>query len=343
MKPLSKPNVPVLRPSALAGAVVMGLVAATTAQAAPISDEVGFSGDITPLVGVLTSRSNLVVSSDRKEIDSLYSLSSRDTRLVGGVLGQIDYTLTPNRLAVYAGTPRQGLVDGDPSLEVGARYRISGVGLLQAGVIPVTFAGNEAWADPFLTGEKRQATDVDTRGLNLGLSGIAGTGLGVSYRLLRRDYDQEQSGQALNLSAAERSRLDRNVTEHRLGVDYRLTVGDNFSLTPGIRYRRMDVDGAANRGWLLRPQLSARWTSRQWQLSLTGYYGVDRYEARQPIFDEYRDGHEKGLVAGVRYTEPFGWANWSVNAYGVYSERDSDIRFYDQQTGLFAVGLGYRF
>lgn len=321
----------------------LSLLAATAVQSAPIASETGLSGEVQPLVGVISSRSNLAVSSDQKRIDSLYSLSPSETRAVGGVLGRIDYTVVPRELALYAGTPRSALADGELSLEVGARYLVDRVGLLTAGVIPVTVNDSEVWSDPFVTGTRRDATDVDRRGLRLGLAGIAGTGLSIDYRLYRREIDQERSGQALGLSAADRRLLDREGTEHRFDLNYRLAVTDNLSLTPGVQYRRLDADGAANRGWLVRPQLTASYDIDRWSLSMTGYYGVDRYDARQPIYDEYRDGREMGVVAGVRYAEPFGWSNWSVNAYGVWSERDSDIRFYDQETGLFAVGLGYRF
>lgn len=322
----------------------LSLLLATGAQASPIADETGFSGEIQPLIGVISSRSNLAVSSDQKRIDSLYSLSSRETRAIGGALGQIDYTIVPRELSLYAGTPRSALVDGEIGVEIGARYRVGGVGLLTAGVIPITVNDSEVWSDPFVVGTRRDATDVDRRGLHLGLAGIAGSGLSVDYRLYRRDIDEERSGQALTgLSTADRRLLAREGTEHRFDLNYRVALTDRFSLTPGVQYRRLDADGAANRGWLLRPQLTARYDVDRWSLSMTGYYGVDRYDARQPIYDEYRDGKEMGLVAGVRYAEPFGWSNWSVNAYGVWSERDSDIRFYDQQTGVFAVGLGYRF
>ena len=320
-----------------------GLAGIQAANAAPIADETGLSGEIMPMGAVISSRSNLAVSSDQKRIDSLYSLSSRETRVVGGALGRVDYTLVPRRLSLYAGTPRSALADGEIAIELGARYRLDRVGILTAGVIPLTVTDGEVWSDPFVAGALRDATDVDRRGLRLGLAGIAGTGLSVDYRLYRRDVDQERSGMALGLSPADRRRLARDGNEHRFDLNYRVAVTDNLSLTPGLQYRRLDADGAANRGWLLRPQLSAQLDIARWQFSMTGYYGVDRYDARQPIYDEYRDGNEMGVVAGVRYAEPFGWSNWSVNAYGVWSERDSDIRFYDERTGLFAVGLGYRF
>ncbi len=330
--------------SAALAVLMLSLPLATGAQPSPIADEAGFSGEIQPLIGVMSSRSNLTVSSDQKRIDSLYSLSSHETRAIGGLLARVDYTIAPKQFSLYAGTPRSALSDAELAFEVGARYLVGGVGLLTAGLIPVTVNGSEVWSDPFFVGGRRDATDVDRRGLRLGLSGIAGTGLSVDYRLYRRDIDDERSGQALTeLSTTDRQLLEREGTEHRFDVNYQVALTDNLSLTPGLQYRRLDADGAANRGWLLRPQLTARYNIDRWSLSMTGFYGVDRYDARQPIYDEYRDGKEMGLVAGVRYAEPFGWSNWSVNAYGVWSERDSDIRFYDQETGLFAVGLGYRF
>jgi len=332
-----------LKKAAAAGVIAAGLALAPAAYATPVPAETGLSGELMPLAGVLSSRSNLAVSGDQKRIDSLYSLSSRETRAIGGLLGQIDYTLLPRRWSLFAGPPRSALSDGELAIELGTRYRIERLGLLTAAVIPLTVTDGEVWSDPFVLGTARKATDVERRGLRLGLAGVLGTGLSVDYRLYRRDVDAERSGLALGLSAAERAALAREGSEHRFDLHYRVALTDHFSLTPGVQYRRLDADGAANRGWLLRPQLSARLEIERWQLSMTGYYGVDRYDARQPVFDEYRDGREMGVVAGVRYAEPFGWSNWSVNAYGVWSERDSDIRFYDERTGLFAVGLGYRF
>ena len=327
----------------LLAASALFLAGAAMGQAGPIAGEAGLSGQVTPLVGVISSRSNLAVSSDQKEIDSLYRLSSREYRPVGGALGRVDYTITPGRLALYAGTPRTAFQDGEISLEAGARYRLGNAGVLSAGVIPASVAGNEVWSDPFLAGERRTATDASRRGLHLGMAAIGGTGLSVDYHLFRHDIDEERSGEALGLSAADRALLDRDATEHRFDLAYRLPAVSGVTLTPGLQYRRMDADGGANRGWLLRPQMTAQWQVDRLSLSLTGFYGVDRYDLRQPVYDEYRDAEQMGVVAGVRYAEPFGWSNWSVDAWGVWSESDSDIRFYDQQTGVFAVGLGYRF
>ena len=321
----------------------LGLLVTTSVHSAPIADETGLSGEIRPLVGVLSSRSNLAVSSDQKRIDSLYSLSSRETRPVGGVLGRVDYTLVPGRLALYAGTPRSALMGGDLALELGARYRVGDIGLLTAGLIPLTVNDSEVWSDPFVTGTRRDATDRERYGLRLGMAGIGGTGLSLDYRLYRLGVDDERSGEALGLSLADRRLLDREGTEHRFDLNYRLAVTDNLSFTPGVQYRRLDIDGKANRGWLLRPQLTATYDVNRWRFSMTGFYGMDRYDARQPIYDEYRDSEKLGVMAGVGYAEPFGWNNWSVNAYGVWSERDSDIRFYDEETGLLGLGLGYRF
>ncbi|HER19573.1 MAG TPA: DUF2860 domain-containing protein, partial [Chromatiales bacterium] len=106
----------------------------TAAMAGPIAEETGVSGEIMPLVGVVSSRSNFAVSSDQKRIDSLYSLSARDTRLVGGVLGEVDYTLVPKRLSLYVGTPRSALADGELAVEFGSRSLIDRVGLFTAAV-----------------------------------------------------------------------------------------------------------------------------------------------------------------------------------------------------------------
>ncbi|MGM0691550.1 MAG: hypothetical protein ACQES3_08470, partial [Pseudomonadota bacterium] len=40
----------------------LSLFVATGAQASPIADEAGFVGEIQPLIGVMSSRSNLAVS-----------------------------------------------------------------------------------------------------------------------------------------------------------------------------------------------------------------------------------------------------------------------------------------
>lgn len=294
-------------------------------------------------MGVASSRSNFAVSGDQKRIDSLYGLSSREIRVVGGALGRIEYTIVPRQLSVYAGTPRSPLAEGEIAIELGARYLLDGVGILTAGVIPLTVTDGEAWVDPFVVDRRRQATNVNRRGLRLGLAGIGGSGLSVDYRLFRRSLDRERSGVALGLSANDRRLLDREGLEHRIDLDYQLALGGNFSLVPGLQYSYLDADGAANRGWRLRPRLTARLDLDRWRFSMTGYYGVDRYDRRQPIYDEYRDSEEIAVVAAVQYAEPFGWSNWSVNAYGVWAERDSDIRFYDERSSVFAVGLGYQF
>jgi len=309
----------------------------------PIAAERGFSGELNLLGGVLSSRSNLAVSGDQRQINSLDELQPRQSRAITGVLGQVDYTVVPRRFSLYAGTPMQGLSDGCLVLELGMRYQLEEAGQLRAGVIPLALLNNEVWVDPFLTGQNRARTDRDSYGFNVGWTEIYGSGFSVDYQFLRHDINRDQAGFSANLTALERRELRRGGDEHQFIVNYSLPLNQQWTVVPELRYTRYQTDGAVNRGWLLRPQLTASWQQENWQVSLTGYMGLDRYDLKNPLLDGYQDSEQYGLAAGVRYENPFGWENWSVDALGIWSERDADVRFYDSNTHLFSIGLGYRF
>lgn len=309
----------------------------------PIPAEQGFSGDLNVLGGVISSRSNLAVSGDQRQIDSLDELQSRHSRAIAGVLGQVNYTVVPSRFSLYAGTPLRGLSDGRLVLELGMRYQLEELGQLRAGVIPLALFNNEVWVDPFLTGQNRERTDRDSYGFNLAWTGIYGTGFSVDYQFLRHDINRDQAGFFANVTSLERRQLRRGGDEHQFIVNYRLPLTQQWSLMPELRYTRYQADGAVNRGWLLRPQLTASFRQDNWRVSLTGFVGLDRYDQKNPLLDGYQDSEQYGVVAGVRYHNPFGWENWSVDALGIWSERDADVRFYDGNTHLFSIGVGYQF
>lgn len=321
----------------------LGLTTSGLQAAGPVPAEPGFSGEITVLGGAISSRSNLAVSSDQREIERLDGLQPRHTRAIGGLLGQVNYTIVPRQFSLYAGTPLRGLSDGRLVLELGARYQIEQVGELRAGIIPLALFNNEVWADPFLTGAPRQRTDHDSYGFNLAWLGLFDTGFSVDYQFLRHDINRDQAGQAAGLTPMQLREQRRSGDEHQFIVNYRFTLDEQWTLLPGLRYTYYAADGAINRGWELRPQLTASWRQDNWQLSLTGFVGVDRYNQSNPLVGGYQDSEQYGVIAGVRYHNPFGWENWRVDALGIWNERDADARFYDSNTSLFSIGMGYRF
>ena len=122
-------------------AALLGLLATVfslSTQAAPIMPRPGWSGEISPLLGVLHNRSNLAVSDDQARLDSLYAQPLAHTRGLVGLVGTVHYTLRPARWDLFAGMPPWRIRDGDFLLEAGMRYQLPGVGQLRGGVVSLT-------------------------------------------------------------------------------------------------------------------------------------------------------------------------------------------------------------
>ena len=311
--------------------------------------ESGFSGYIEILGAYISTNSQLNTDSDNKTTDSLDTSGERVNKFKPLPLGLLRYTFAEIRTQVFMGVLPENVAQGQFLVEAGARHILSNRTGLRASVIPLTPIAQKTWEDPFVIGQDRQRTDIDSYGFKLAAETILGTGLTVKYGWVRQSLDDEKSGTFLLsqpgslLTPDDLDDLDRDAHFHRLTTEYSFQIGRRMRLTPILRYARGDADGDANSFHALTPQLSFLYFGNQLQASVNVSAKAEWYDSRHPVFDKTRLDFSPGLFAILAYKNPFGFENFRIDWFNAFFKSNSNIDFYESSNFITAVGLGYTF
>jgi hypothetical protein len=254
--------------------------------------ESGFSGYIEVLGAYISTNSQLNTDSDNKKTDSLDSSGERVHKFKPLPLGLIRYTFADIRTELFVGVLPENVAQGQFLVEAGGRHILSDGTGLRASVIPLTPIAQKTWEDPFVIGQDRNRTDIDSYGFKLAAEAIMGSGLTIKYGWVRQSLDDEKSGAFLLsqpgslLTPDDLDELDRDAHFHRLTTEYSFPIGRRMRLTPILRYTRGDADGDANSFHALTPQLSLLYFGSQLQASVNVSAKAEWYDSKHPVFDK---------------------------------------------------------
>jgi len=237
----------------------------------PMPTEAGFSGYIEVLGALISTNSQLNTDSDNKKTDSPGISGERVNTFRPLPLGLLRYTFAEKRTQLFLGVLPENVAQGQFFVEAGALHILSNGTGLRASAIPQTPLKQKTWQDPFVVGQNRQRTGVDSYGLKLAAETIMGSGLSVRYGWIRQTIDDEKSGTFLLsqpnsfLAAGDLDDLDRDAQFHRISTEYSFRIRPRMRLTPILRYTRGDARGDANSFHALTPQLSLLYFGTQLQ------------------------------------------------------------------------------
>ena len=315
----------------------------------PMPTESGFSGYIEILGTYISTNSQLNTDSGNKKTNSLDSSGDRIGKFKPFPIGLIRYTFAKKRTQLFLGVLPENVAQGQFQIEAGVRHVLQNGTGLRASVIPVTPFEQETWEDPFVVGQNRDRTDINSDGVKLAAEHILGSGLSIKYGWARQTIENEKSGTFLFsqpnsfLTPGDLDDLDRDAHFHRLTTQYSFSVGRRMRLMPIIRYTRGDAEGDANSFHALRPELSFMYFGTQLQASVNVSAKAEWYDSRNPVFDKKRREVAPGLFAILGYRNPFGFKNFRIDWFNAFSKGNSNIDFYDSSNFVTALGLGYTF
>jgi len=325
------------------------LTAGVAAAQEPLPRESGFSGYIEILGTFISTNSQLNTDSENKRTDSLNKSGERVNKFRPMPLGLIRYTFVEQRTQLFMGVPPENVAQGQFFVEAGVRHMLSnGTGLRASGV-PLTPIEQETWEDPFVVGQNRQRTDIESYGFKLAAETILGSGLTLKYGWVRQKLDDEKSGTFLlsqpgnSLTSDDLDDLDRDAHFHRLSAEYSFRTGPRMRLTPILRYTRGDARGDANSFHAFNPQFSFLYFGNELQASASVSFKSEWYDSEHPVFDKTRRDFSPGLFAILGYKNLFGFENFRIDWFNAIFETNSNIDCYESLTFITALGVGYTF
>lgn len=310
--------------------------------------EPGFGGFVQLAVLVSETDSLSAVTDENERLTSLTQNAESDSGETVTLLGEISYTLANRQTQLYAGTPQDELVEGNPLFELGVRHQQQDGTLLTVAYLPKLPGFDEVWEDPYLTGAKRKTSDSDTQGMYVSADYLYGGPLSLRYTYAVLNVDVERSGQSLmnqpnGLSAKEANQLRRDADFHQGELSLTLPFSASLYLVPAMIYTRADADGDAFSFDRYGAELFLVHTARSIELTTGVAYEASDYDKQHPVFDKVREDDQTSAVISLAVLTPFNWQSVRFDAVLSYHDRDSNIHFYDQQDVMGMVGVSYAF
>ncbi|MGF1752288.1 DUF2860 domain-containing protein [Vibrio makurazakiensis] len=300
---------------------------------AQLSDEQGFSGEVSINTGVTSSSSNFNTDGD-STITSNEQKASSESKFLVAPLGNLAYTFGQGlNQQIYAGTARDDVATGTVVLQVGYKYQLESGMIIDAAVLPTIMSG-KTWANPYQTDVARTETDETGNAFRLKLDKIAGSNFSLDTAYATKDVDND--------SVVDE--LKRDADTLYLKGSYRQPLSRTSFVLPSIIYQSSDADGNANSYDQLGAELSYFKLLDRHQLVLTAGYNQRSYDASNPIYDsKTRSDDNYSLFAAYEYKNFMDWDDWSFIALAGYGTQQSNITFYDESESLMSVGLNYKF
>jgi hypothetical protein len=324
------------------------VVTAPAAAIERIPEESGFSGFLTLGVAGNWVKSNMVAGTffgdvADKKIDSVFDDPDSKTSVSPLINYDLRYTFAGTRTQLFLGQQILDAVRYDFTNAVGVRQELPDQSIVEAGYLRTTLP-TKVWQDPYVEGQSRKKSEREATGFRVGWDHILGSGLNLRYTYQDIDIDDEDSGQFLGLSAADRSLLDRNGELNRVEAIYNWKLGDGHTVTPALYYAKNNLDGDAMKQDSYGLQLTYTYRQpKEFTVIANGYLGRSDYDARNPIYGKKQEDDNYGLGVTYFHHGLLGVSDLSgVVGLATYGS-DSNIDFYDAQLVRLTLAGLYSF
>lgn len=172
------------------------------------------------------------------------------------------------------------------------------------------------------------------------MKNILDTGLSADLAVYNQDVENEKSGSALT---SNKQLLQRDAKGYRVSVSNGFGISDSSFIEPSFSYQRHSADGKAVSFDQYGLSLTYMYLLDNHAFSINGDYAITQYDANNPLFNKTQKDNSYGVNVGYEYSEFMGWEDWGFTALVGYSNKTSNIKFYDSMDYSAGVGLTYHF
>lgn len=329
-------------------ALLLSSLLVPSAFARPLAEEGGWEFTISLNAGYVSGQSNLAVSDENKVISDVYSEAESSSSFIGFPFARVQYTTEDLNTQFFLGNSRDQISISQFQIELGVVHQFENQSQLTVAYFPELPMFNETWQDPFLTNTARIETDEDAQGGRVELSRIAGGPITLKYAFALTTVKDDRSGQSwsengVGLTTQELQGLQRSSQYHRVAVETMFPVYSKVFLKPTLQYTARLADGDSNSYNDYDFQLGLLVFRGRHTSITTLSLGTTKYDESNPIFDTKQDSINAGIFSVYSYAEAFNWQPLTFTVIAGYSQKDSDITFYDENGFIVSTGLAYTF
>jgi len=320
------------------------LCVSQSSMARPLSEQVGWSSELSINALYISGKSQLSTSSDNKMTESLNSSGKSATTKLIIPLNKVFYTLEGLKTQLYFDSNNADQITTNGfQYEFGVKHQFVDESKLTFAAFPKLSVYNEVWEDPFLVGSDREETQQRVGGARVAVEQIFASPFTVKYAIASSSIEDEYSGQTYSLTTDEVTLLNRDSIYQRFSIETMFPIQKGIFLKPTLEKNQRDAEGEANsyEDYALKLGVLVFRERSFWATTIS--LGVQNYEAINPIFGKKQDLVYGRLSSIFNYKEPLNLQNWNWTLLGSYSMKQSDINFYDSNSMLISTGMSYKF
>ncbi len=338
----SKVRLPIIIPLLVAATFRAGWTHAQYQQKR-VNNE-GWSGYLELILGSFRQKGLSSKLDDNKTIESLGADSEMHQQSFPDLNWKLQYGLNRGKTILFAGNPEDVFIGVNPTLEFGVSHQLDNSTIFSVTYLPSWLPiGNEVWEDPFLTESSRKHTKTDTKAFRISARKILGYPISLEFAHGSLDVDVEKAGQSLSLTNLELSQLQRSGQASGGKLSTTFELPNNLFLVPAGHYAKYDAEGEANSFVRKHIELAFLWNVGQVNLFGNISYAASDFEGPNPVFDNTRDDNRYSLRTGLSYLYPFGWENSKILLLVGKAKTHSNIKFYDSEETIIALGYNHQF
>ncbi|UOD33881.1 DUF2860 family protein [Deferribacteraceae bacterium V6Fe1] len=235
---------------------------------------------------------------------------------------------------------------GDSSISGGIGYSGDARGLFISGKKKMENYGDlkaqifidpfkKGWKNPYQLNSKREETDIYTYGLNFELNKVMNSNFLIKYNLKYMDVRKDD----VNYSILKRDAIFKDFI---VGYNIKTKIR-GLLFIPEASFNASKAKGESNSYYGYGAGFSSLYFKRNLKLIFKINLNKKYYQDNEPIFGKKRSENSYNLMLICNFDDPLGFEKTYLTLTAGYSEKYSNIGFYEESKIFSGIILGYKF
>ena len=316
--------------------------------ARPLSEQAGWERSLSLNAVYIAGKSQLSTNSDNKTTNNLNNSGQSHTNKILFPISNVSYTLDTLKTQFYfdANSSDQININGF-QYELGVKHQFKDDSKFTFAAFPQLSIYNDVWEDPFLTDSNREETKQSVGGARVAIEQVFASPFTLKYAVAHNHIDDELSGQSSLqsslLTSDEVDLLDRDGVYQRFTLETMFPIQQGVFLKPVLEKNKRNAKGNANsfEGYVVKLSALVFQPRSLWATTIS--LGKEDYQTDNPLFDKKQDTQFVSLSSFYSYQNPLNLRDWSWTVLGSYTQRQSNITFYDSYSFAVITSMSYQF
>jgi len=291
----------------------------------------GFFGELSVGAGYMSGTpGGDEYSSKNEKIENLSDKMEKDSKSIPYIDFNVGYYIDESKTDIILGLEKNGLM-----LEV---FQETDFAMVDVGFF---YDYGKVWENPYTaplkgagTEYKRTSTDRKIYGFSVGASNIAGRGTYADFTFGQIDLSSDK---------VVYKELKRGGKFYTIDLGYMFPISKTQSVSPVLSYTKNDLDGESSSSNEYKLGFSHHLDYGRFTFDTDLSIVMEDYNKKHPVFSKERKDNKFSVSGTIGYLLPYWYENIYVFTTAAYTQRESNINFYDSNGLMLLVGTGLYF